>query len=133
MMSIVQKSRVLNLFLSFYFLFFYGWLQFHHGHDALDYLNLCDTVCRVIVVGAHCHSSDADFPLFENHRIIVKPKFNCLFCTFNKWLFFRSSSNVAVCILTVQKLGEISTELIFHRNAPINYHLRAPPALFPSS
>ena len=133
MLSIVQKSRVLNFFLSLYFLFFYGWLQFHHGHDASDYLNLDDTACRVIVVGAHCHSSNADFPLFENHRIVIKPKFSCLFCTFNNWFFLRSSDNEAVCILTVNKLGRILPELISHRNASISYRLRAPPVLFPAS
>ena len=133
MSSLVQKSRALNLFLSLYFLIFYGWLQFHHGHEAADYLNLGDTACRVIVVGAHCHSSDSDFPLFENHRVVIKPKFNCLFCTFNEWLFFRSSDNDVVCNLIVKKLGRTLPELISHRNASINYRLRAPPALFLSS
>jgi len=133
MLSIVQKSRVLNFFLSLYFLFFYGWLQFHHGHDASDYLNLDDTACRVIVVGAHCHSSNADFPLFENFRIVVKPRFNCLLCTFNKSLFLRSSLNEADITLKEKKSGRITTELDFKGNASITYYLRAPPVLFPFS
>ena len=49
-MSKVQKELGLNLFLSFY-LFFTGWLQFHHCHDAVDYLNLGDPPSQVVVLG----------------------------------------------------------------------------------
>ena len=35
-----KKAAALNFFLSLYFLLFVGWLQFHHGHEAIDYLNL---------------------------------------------------------------------------------------------
>jgi len=129
----IQKSRLLNLFLSFYFLFFYGWLQFHHGHTAQDYLNPDDSACRVIVAGAHCHSSEADFPLFENHRITVKHKIECLLCTFTHWLFPCSSADESVFILKVQKLGRLPSESVLCKNAHINYRLRAPPVHFLSS
>lgn len=132
-MSKVQKAPGLNFFLSFYFLFFTGWLQFHHGHDAVDYLNLGGSPSRVVVVGPHCHSSRANFPLFENHKIIIKHRVDCLLCTFSDWLFLRFPCNGLVCILKVQKTDKLPAEFVFYKNASITYRLRAPPVTFLSN
>ena len=133
MRSLINKCRGLNLFLSLHLLFFFNSLQFHHGHDAEDYLNTGDALYRVIVVGIHSHHCDTDFPLFANHKIIIEPKIKCLLCTFNRWHFLSSSDNPAVFILTVKDIVSRSAELISFRNASINYRLRAPPILFLSS
>ena len=132
MMCKVKKAAALNSFLSLYFLFFVGWLQFHHGHDAVDYLNFGDSLSRVVVVGSHCHSSKANFPLFENHKIIIKSRVDCLLCTFNDWLFLRSPGNGLVSVLKVQKLDSFPAQLVFHKQPSCTYHLRAPPVLFPT-
>ena len=132
MMSKVQKELGLNLFLSFY-LFFTGWLQFHHCHDAVDYLNLGDPPSQVVVLGTHCHSSKANFPLFENHKVIIKHRVNCLLCTFTGKLLPRSPGNGAFCILNVQKLDELSSEFIFRKEASSIHRLRPPPIFFTSS
>ncbi len=132
MMCKVKKTAVLNFFLSLYFLYFTGWLQFHHGHDAVDYLNLGDSASRVVVVGPHCHSSKATFPLFENHKIITRPRIDCLLCTFNDWLFLRSPGNVINSILKFYKSDKLPFESVSHKPASSNYRLRAPPVSFPS-
>ena len=132
MMCKVKKAAAFDSFLSLYFLFFVGWLQFHHGHDAADYLNLGDSPSRVVVVGAHCHSSEANFPLFENHKIIIKSRVDCLLCTFNDWFFLRSPGNGLVSILNVRELDSFPTQFVFHRQSSCTYHLRAPPVLFPA-
>lgn len=126
-MGKVQKVFGLNLLLSFYFLFFTGWLQFHHGHDAVDYLNPENSASRVVMVGPHCHSSRANFPLFENHKIIIKHRMDCLLCTFSDWLFLRSPCNGLACILKVQKTDKLHAEFVLYKNASIIYRLRAPP------
>ena len=133
MMCKVRKAAALNSFLSLYFLFFVGWVQFHHGHDAVDYLDFGGSLTRVVVVGAHCHSSEADFPLFENHKIVIKSRVDCLLCTFNNWLFLRSSGNGLVSVLKVRKLASFHIQFDFHRQSSCTYHLRAPPVCFPPS
>lgn len=133
MMSKAQKGFGLNLFLSFYFLFFTGWLQFHHEHEAVDCLNLGDSASREVVLGPHCHSSDTILPLFENHKIIIKHRVDCLLCTSTDWIFLRPLGNGVVCILKVQNLEKLPSEFIFHKRASSTYRLRAPPLLFPSS
>ena len=131
-MNRVKKAAALNLLLSLYFLYFTGWLQFHHGHDAVDYLNLGNGTSRVVVVGAHCHSTNAHFPLFENHKIVTKNRVECLLCTFNDWFFLRSPGNGINCILKAQKLSKLHSVSFPHKPASSNYRLRAPPFLFPS-
>jgi len=128
----MRAKRIVPAILALIF-FFYAWMQSYDRHDAVDYLNPGDSTCRAIIVEAHCHSSDTDFPLFENFRIVVKPRFNCLLCTFNKSLFLRSSLNEADITLKEKKSGRITTELDFKGNASITYYLRAPPVLFPFS
>ena len=132
MMIKVKKAPGLNLFFSFYFLFFYSWLQFHHGHEAIDYLNLGASASRVVIVGAHHHHSQADFPLFGDHEIVTRTRVDCLLCTFNDWFFLRYQGNGIVSILKVQKLDNSPTELVFHRQSPCTYRLRAPPVMFPA-
>ena len=132
MMRKLKKAAAFNSFLSLYFLFFVGWLQFHHGHDAVDYLDFGDSASRVVVVGAHCHSSEANFPLFENHRIITKSRVDCLLCTFSNWLFLRSPGNRLVSILNVRELNCFPTQFVFQRQSSCTYHLRAPPVTIPS-
>ena len=132
MMHKLKKAAAFNSFLSLYFLFFVGWLQFHHGHDAVDYLCLGDPQSRVVVVGSHCHSSEANFPLFENHEIIIESRVDCLLCTFNNWLFLRSPGNGLVSILKARKLESLPTQFAFHRQSSCTYRLRAPPVLFPA-
>ena len=128
----MRAKRIIAAILALVF-FFYGWMQFHHRHgDAVDYLNPGGSTGHAIVVGAHCHSSDTDFPLFENLRIVIKPVlFNCLLCTFDRLVLPPPSVNEADFTLKETKTGRITTDLAFKVNASITYNLRAPPVLFP--
>ena len=120
------KYNLLYACFSLYFVFFVGWMQFHHGHDAEEYLDLGTEVTRVDIVSIHHHSVKDIFPLIEHHNLVVKPHFDCPLCAVN-WMFHG--------LLDAQKLvaaDHSNLQLTFaredlSRKPKCNYFLRAPP------
>ena len=125
----MRAKRIVAAILALVF-FFYGWMQVHHRHDVEDYLNPGVSTSLAIVVGAHSHSSDADFPLFDNLRIVARFKpSKCLLCTFNRCFFLRQSVNEIDFTLQKERSNRIINELVFQGNVSAAYRLRAPPVL----
>lgn len=123
----LKNSKNLSLALSVYFLFFMGWVQFHHGHDPSEELACQMEVGRVVVVGGHCHATAAGLPILEHHEIISKPPFHCLLCTFTDWTFlFGQGTALSSSELNTLLGAGLPEDLLIAASCP-SYRLRAPP------
>ena len=122
----ILKYDLLYTLFSLYFVFFIGWMQFHHGHDAEEYLEQDDNVTRVEILSIHHHSVDDLFPLIEHHKIVIKPHFDCPLCAAN-WLFhgLPDAQSLAFADLSFQRF--LFTSLNYSSKLICNYYLRAPP------
>ena len=127
MPSLKKFNAIPNVLAVVYFSLYVGWLQFHHGHDYLDYLYGGGQVPSVVLEGVHCHNSVVQHPLFESHRLRAKPPLGCLLCTFNNWQFFQySGANFANDNFPRKAIAALSN--LAPKSTPEkSYDLRAPP------
>ena len=127
MLPLKKYAALPNVLAALYFSLYMGWLQFNHGHDPLDYLHSGGWGPRVVIEGVHCHNSVVEHPLFESHRLRIKPPSGCLLCTFSNWQFFQLSR--AACDFDdLREKAIVQPAGLAPKKTPLKtYDLRAPP------
>ena len=129
MLRLKKYAALPNVLAVLYFSLYVGWLQFHHGHDPLDYLNGGGQPPRVVLEGVHCHNSVAKHPLFESHRLRIKPPSGCLLCTFSNWQFFQLSGAISAFENFPRNAVAAPSRLAPESTPEKSYDPRAPPFL----
>jgi hypothetical protein len=126
MLKRTLKYQILYAAFSFYFAFFMGWMQFHHGHDAQESLNEGKNQKTVEIHSVHRHSPQDCTPVIEHHEFVERQCPDCPLCAIN-WTFqlIPCNDNNSTPHLFISQL--LNNVIIPLNQQYAFYQLRAPP------